>query len=90
VAAKALDRAGIVVNYNSVPFDSRPPLDPSGIRLGTPALTSRGMGAGEMLVLAGLIERVVAAPHDDPALERVAREVDELTRGFPAPGILQG
>jgi hypothetical protein len=47
------------------------------------------MGKDEMLVLAGLIERVVAAPHDDPALERVAREVDELTRGFPAPGILQ-
>ena len=89
VAAKALDRAGIVVNYNSVPFDTRPPLDPSGIRLGTPAITSRGMGQHEMLMLAGLIERVLAAPHDDPALERVAREVDEITRGFPAPGISQ-
>ncbi|HTV24492.1 MAG TPA: serine hydroxymethyltransferase [Polyangiaceae bacterium] len=87
LAAKALDRAGIVVNYNSVPFDPRPPLDPSGIRLGTPALTSRGMGQHEMLVLAGLIDRVVASPQDDPALERVAREVDEITRGFPAPGI---
>jgi glycine hydroxymethyltransferase len=90
LAAKALDRAGIVVNYNSVPFDTRPPLDPSGIRLGTPAITSRGMGKDEMLRLAALIERVVAAPQDGPALERTAREVDELTRAFPAPGIPVG
>jgi glycine hydroxymethyltransferase len=87
VAAKALDRAGIVVNYNTVPFDPRSPFDPSGIRLGTPAITSRGMGPVEMRVLAGFIQRVVAAPNDDAEIERVAREVEEVTRGFPAPGI---
>jgi glycine hydroxymethyltransferase len=87
VAAKALDRAGIVVNYNTVPFDPRSPFDPSGIRLGTPAITSRGMGPAEMRVLAGFIQRVVAAPNDEAEIERVAREVEEVTRGFPAPGI---
>jgi glycine hydroxymethyltransferase len=87
VAAKALDRAGIVVNYNSVPFDPRSPFDPSGIRLGTPAITSRGMGPAEMRVLAGFIQRVVVAPHDEAEIERVAREVEEVTRSFPAPGI---
>lgn len=87
VAARALDRAGVVVNYNAVPFDPRSPFDPSGIRLGTPAITSRGMGPDEMRVLAGFIQRVVAAPGDEAELERVAREVEEVTRGFPAPGI---
>jgi glycine hydroxymethyltransferase len=87
LAARALDRAGIVVNYNSVPFDARSPFDPSGIRLGTPAITTRGMGPREMLVLAELIERVIAHPDDDGALARIAHEVEEITRSFPAPGI---
>jgi glycine hydroxymethyltransferase len=87
LAARALDRAGIVVNYNSVPFDPRSPFDPSGIRLGTPAITTRGMGPSEMRVLAALIERVIAHPDDDAALDRIAHEVEEITRAFPAPGI---
>jgi glycine hydroxymethyltransferase len=87
VAARALDRAGIVVNYNSVPFDPRSPFDPSGIRLGTPAITTRGMGPGEMQTLAGFIERVIARPDDEGLLDRIACEAEEITRAFPAPGI---
>ncbi|HEY3494036.1 MAG TPA: serine hydroxymethyltransferase [Polyangiaceae bacterium] len=87
VAAKALDRAGITANYNAVPFDQRKPFDPSGLRIGTPAITSRGMGAAEMTRLAGWIDEVVKAPADEQLTARVAREVEELCKGFPAPGI---
>lgn len=87
VAAKALDRAGIVGNYNSIPFDPRKPFDPSGFRIGTPAVTSRGMGKDEMLKLAAWMDQVVAAPDDEKLLERVAAEVKELCKGFPPPGI---
>jgi glycine hydroxymethyltransferase len=87
IAAKALDRAGIELNYNAVPFDPRKPFDPSGIRLGTPAVTSRGMGAAEMKLIAGWIDRVVAGPGDEALGEKVLAEVRELTAGFPAPGI---
>lgn len=87
VAAKALDRAGIVGNYNSIPFDPRKPFDPSGFRIGTPAITSRGMGKDEMLKLAAWMDQVVAAPDDEKLLERVAAEVKELCKGFPPPGI---
>ncbi|MEM9865130.1 MAG: serine hydroxymethyltransferase [Myxococcota bacterium] len=87
VAAQALDRAGIVCNYNSVPFDKRKPFDPSGIRLGTPAMVARGMGHDEMKHLAGWIAEVVAAPDDDALIERTAGAVRELCDRFPAPGI---
>ena len=87
VAAKALDRAGIVGNYNSIPFDPRKPFDPSGLRIGTPAVTSRGMGKDEMLKLAAWMDQVVAAPEDEALLARIAGEVKELCRSFPAPGI---
>ena len=89
-AAKALDRAGIELNYNTVPFDPRKPFDPSGIRLGTPAVTSRGMGAGEMERIAAWIDTVVSAPDDESVQARVAGEVKEMCAGFPAPGIVVG
>jgi glycine hydroxymethyltransferase len=87
VASKALDRAGIVCNYNSIPFDPRKPFDPSGIRIGTPSLTSRGMGADAMKKLAGWMDRVVRAPGDEAGLDKIAEEVKELCVSFPAPGI---
>ena len=90
IAAKALDRAGIVLNYNSIPFDPRKPFDPSGLRLGTPAVTSRGMGAAEMKKLAGWIDAVVSAPADDALITRVAGEVRDVCKAFPAPGIRVG
>jgi glycine hydroxymethyltransferase len=90
IAAQALDRAGIVLNYNSVPFDPRKPFDPSGVRIGTPAVTSRGMGKDVMLKLAEWIERVVAAPADEAKIAKVAGEVKEVCAKYPAPGIRVG
>ncbi len=86
-AAQALDKAGIVANYNAVPFDPRKPFDPSGLRIGTPAITSRGMGPNEMKMLADWIDRVVASPKDEALLAKVAGEVKELCAKFPAPGL---
>jgi glycine hydroxymethyltransferase len=86
VAAKALDKAGIELNYNSVPYDTRKPFDPSGIRLGSPAVTSRGMGPAEMKQIATWMDRVISSPTDETA-EKVLAEVRELTGRFPAPGI---
>lgn len=88
IAAKALDAAAIELNYNSVPFDPRKPFDPSGIRLGTAAVTSRGMKEPEMKQIAAWISRVVAAPSDAALHAQVAGEVRELCAGFPAPGLL--
>ncbi len=85
--AKALDKAGIVCNYNTVPFDPRPPFDPSGIRLGTPSLTSRGMGKPEMEKLADWMALVSDNLENEDALAGIAGEVKELCDGFPAPGI---
>jgi glycine hydroxymethyltransferase len=85
--ARALDRAGIVCNYNTIPFDPRPPFDPSGIRIGTPAMTSRGMGKPQMENLAAWMQRVTTCVNDDTALDRIADEVKELCAAFPAPGI---
>jgi glycine hydroxymethyltransferase len=86
IAAQALDRAGLELNYNSVPFDTRKPFDPSGIRLGTPSVTSRGMGVAEMKLIADWMDRVVKQPTDEVA-DKVFAEVREVTAKFPAPGI---
>ena len=87
-AAKALDRAGIELNYNTVPFDPRKPFDPSGIRIGTAAVTSRGMATADMDRVAGWIDAVVAAETagDEAAVEKVGAEVREFAARFPMPG----
>ncbi|HTA10214.1 MAG TPA: serine hydroxymethyltransferase [Streptosporangiaceae bacterium] len=87
-AAKALDLAGIEVNYNTVPFDPRKPFDPSGIRIGTPAITTRGLCEPHMAQIAAWMDEaiVAAAKADDQTIERVAGEVRELLAGFPMPG----
>jgi glycine hydroxymethyltransferase len=85
-AAKALDRAGIVCNSNTVPYDPRKPFSPSGIRIGTPAVTSRGMGETEMKQVGAWIDEVVAHADDESAIARVNIEVIEFCRRFPAPG----
>jgi glycine hydroxymethyltransferase len=85
--AQALDRAGIVLNYNAVPFDPRKPFDPSGIRLGTAAVTSRGMREPEMERIAAWMDEVVQRLDDEARLGEIAGEVRELCTGFPAPGI---
>ena len=87
VAADALEAAGIVCNANSVPFDPRGPFDPSGIRIGTPALTSRGMGAEEMRALAALMSKAIDAREDSASLDKLRSEVAELCAQFPAPGL---
>ena len=79
----ALDRAGITANKNMVPFDPRKPAVTSGVRIGTPAVTTRGMRAPEMDAIAGLIARVLAHPGDVDELDRVRAEVEALCRRFP-------
>lgn len=87
-AAKALDVAGIELNFNGVPFDPRRPLDPSGIRLGTAALTTRGLTEEHMPQVAGWMDQAVnaAIKEDEAAYARIAAEVKELLAAFPMPG----
>jgi glycine hydroxymethyltransferase len=82
---QALDEAGITVNKNMIPFDQRPPLDPSGIRIGTPALTTRGMREPEMKQIATWIGEVLSAPESKPVQEKVRAAVREMGQQFPAP-----
>jgi glycine hydroxymethyltransferase len=87
VAARALDSARITANYNTVPYDPRKPFDPSGLRLGTPAVTTRGMTEREMELIAAWIDAGVEAARreDGAALDRIGEEVRELAAAFPVP-----
>jgi glycine hydroxymethyltransferase len=82
-AQEALDRAWITVNKNTVPFETKSPMVTSGIRIGTPAVTTRGMGEPEMERIAALIDRVLSSPGSGPVEAAVRGEVQELTSRFP-------
>jgi glycine hydroxymethyltransferase len=84
-AEEALGQAGITVNKNMVPFDARSPLVTSGIRIGTPAMTTRGFGPAEFTRLGALIDRVLTAPADEDRIRRTRGEVREMCRHFPLP-----
>jgi len=82
-AEQALDNAGITVNKNAIPFDQNPPLTPSGIRIGTPALTTRGMGEAEMEAIGDWIVDVLDNINDTGVQKRVRKEVEKLCERFP-------
>ncbi|PIY92921.1 MAG: serine hydroxymethyltransferase, partial [Candidatus Magasanikbacteria bacterium CG_4_10_14_0_8_um_filter_42_12] len=81
----ALGKAGITVNKNTIPHDPRKPFDPSGIRMGTPALTTRGMKEGGMKKIAAMIDRAITHGDDDAELQKIHEEVKELCVSFPLP-----
>jgi glycine hydroxymethyltransferase len=83
VAEASLGKAGITDNKNAIPFDQNPPMVASGIRVGTPAVTTRGMREAEMDLIGELIARVLKTPDDDAALAMVRTEVERLCRKFP-------
>jgi glycine hydroxymethyltransferase len=85
LAEATLDKAGITVNKNMIPYDERKPMDPSGVRIGTPALTTRGMGPNEMRTIAAWILRALRSASDETALAKIRREVSELCQQFPVP-----
>ena len=87
IAAKALDTAGIVLNYNAVPYDTRKPFDPSGIRLGTSSVTSRGFKENEMLMIADWMNQVISDPENEKMLGKIAGDVKDLCAKFPPPGL---
>jgi len=84
-AEQVLDRCGITCNKNMIPFDERKPMDPSGIRLGTPALTTRGLGVAEMTQVAAWILKVLKNPESEPVIATTRRDVAELAEQFPVP-----
>jgi len=86
-AEEALGRTGIVVNRNPIPFDSRPPRVTSGIRLGTPAVTTRGFGSEEMKHIASLVVKVITDVGNHNIQNQLSQEVSQLCQRFPAPGI---
>ena len=87
IAEHALDKAGITVNKNMIPYDQRKPLDPSGIRIGTPALTTRGMKEAEMKRVGAWILTALKAPEDAGHLEKIRLEIAEFAQAYPVPGI---
>lgn len=86
-AQNAMDKAGMTVNKNTVPYDPNPPFKPSGIRLGTPAMTTRGFKETEMKKIAELIDRTITNHADDAALAKIKAEVKELCSAYPLPGV---
>jgi glycine hydroxymethyltransferase len=86
-AARALHEAGIECNYNTIPFDPRKPFDPSGVRIGTPSITSRGMREEHMPPIAEWIDRVLGVADDLAQLHKIRAEIAEFCKAFPAPGI---
>jgi glycine hydroxymethyltransferase len=86
-AERILDTVGISTNRNTIPGETRSAMQTSGLRIGTPAITTRGFGVEDAVIVADLICRVLRAPEDEDVLATVAREVKELTAGFPVPGI---
>jgi glycine hydroxymethyltransferase len=89
-AETALEKCGITVNKNMIPYDTRKPLDPSGIRIGTPALTTRGMRQDEMRSIAGWMLEVLRSPDDAAAQRRIRAQVSELCEQFPVPATALG
>jgi len=85
IAEGALDHCGITVNMNMIPFDTRKPMDPSGIRIGSPALTTRGMGTDEFKAIGTWIAKALKSHGNDAALEQIRAEVKQLTQNFPVP-----
>jgi len=83
IAEKALEKAGITVNKNTIPFDPEKPTVTSGIRIGTPAVTTRGMKEDEMVKIGKLISKVLRAPDDEKVISEVRKEVQELCDAFP-------
>ena len=88
-ASKAMDLAGLEANFNSIPFDKRSPFDPSGVRIGTPSLTSRGLKEAEMVFVGKWIAAAIRGREDAAALARIRGEVADLMAMFPAPGFAQ-
>jgi glycine hydroxymethyltransferase len=86
-AEKALEKVGISINKNMIPFDPRKPLDPSGVRLGTPALTTRGCGVDDMKTVAELIDETLAHREEEAALSVIHQKVKTFSLKFPVPGI---
>lgn len=85
IAEEALGKCEITVNKNMIPFDTRQPMDPSGVRIGTPALTSRGMGTDQLTQIGNWIVKALKNPNDDSVLDSIRGEVKELCQSFPVP-----
>ena len=85
IAERALDQCGITVNMNMIPFDTRKPMDPSGVRIGSPALTTRGMGVDEFKTIGAWIAAALKSHDNEVALNRIRLEVKQMTNHFPVP-----